>query len=113
MIRSLYLREDGEGQIDLGADGLLAALQDASGVLWVDISCEAAQACEPILRETFGFHPLAVEDALEEAHVPKVDDWGQYLYLALHAVALDQEEGERLHTRELDVFLGSNSTLFF
>jgi hypothetical protein len=26
------------------------------------------------LRETFGFHPLAVEDALQEVHVPKLDD---------------------------------------
>jgi Mg2+ and Co2+ transporter CorA len=36
-----------------------------------------------------GFHPLAVDDALEEAHVPKVDDWEEYLYLALHAVVFD------------------------
>jgi magnesium transporter len=74
----------------------------------VDISCEATETCEPILRETFGFHPLAVDDALEEKHVPKVDDWDRYLYLALHAVVFDQQRDEQLDTLELDIFLGRN-----
>jgi magnesium transporter len=85
-----------------------AALQDAEGLLWVDFAGEPPDACEPILRETFGFHPLAVDDALEEVHVPKVDDWGQYVYLVLHAVILDQQDDGRVSTLELDVFLGKN-----
>jgi len=61
------------------------------------------------LRETFGFHPLAVDDALEEVHVPKLDDWGQYLYLVLHAVAFEEgPDGTYMDTLELDVFLGHN-----
>jgi magnesium transporter len=78
------------------------------GLLWIDLVSEPPDACRPILRETFGFHPLAVEDALEEAHVPKVDDWGQYVYLVLHAVAFDPQGNEPLNTLELDVFLGKN-----
>jgi Mg2+ and Co2+ transporter CorA len=42
------------------------------------------QEAESILRKTFGFHPLAIDDALREAHIPKLDDWGQYL--VLHSV---------------------------
>jgi magnesium transporter len=108
MIRALYRTQDGYIRTDLRPDEFAAALRDAQGLLWVDISCEAAETCEPILREIFGFHPLAVDDALEEKHVPKVDDWGQYLYLALHAVVFDQQHDERLDTLELDIFLGQN-----
>jgi magnesium transporter len=53
---------------------------------------------------------LAVEDALQESHVPKLDDWGDYLYIVLHAVVFDRQAGEGSHidTVELDAFLGHN-----
>jgi magnesium transporter len=108
MIRSVYRTQDGRIRTDLKPDAFTTALQDASGLLWVDFSGEPPEKCEPILRQTFGFHPLAVDDALEEAHVPKVDDWGQYLYLVLHAVVFDQRDDEPVNTLELDVFLGKN-----
>jgi magnesium transporter len=107
MIRSLYRARDGHVRTGLEPDAYGIALQDPDGLLWVDLDNEPAEVCEPILRETFGFHPLAVDDALEESHIPKVDDWGEYLYLVLHAVALDEGKG-RLDTLELDLFLGKN-----
>jgi magnesium transporter len=62
---------------------------------------------EHIMRDVFGFHQLAIEDALTETHVPKVDDWGDYLYIVLHDVHFDvQQEDIDLH--ELDIFLGRN-----
>jgi len=108
MIRSLYRTQDGQIRTDLKSDEFRAALQDMEGLLWVDLVSEPPDACRPILRNTFGFHPLAVDDALEEAHVPKVDDWGEYIYLVLHAVVFDQEAAEPLNTLELDVFMGKN-----
>jgi magnesium transporter len=108
MIRSLRYTHDGLLSADLPLEGLPDALGDAGGLLWVDFSNELADVCEPILRETFGFHPLAVDDALAESHTPKVDDWGGYIYLALHAAALDEEEDGLVDTLELDVFMGRN-----
>jgi magnesium transporter len=108
MIHSAYRAQDGYLRTDLKPDEFATALQDVEGLLWIDLVSEPPDACRPILRETFGFHPLAVEDALEEAHVPKVDDWGQYVYLVLHAVAFDPQGNEPLNTLELDVFLGKN-----
>ena len=108
MIRSLYYTHDDRVRTDLTPDAFTVVLQDTQGLLWVDLSCESPETCEPILREAFGFHPLAVDDALAESHAPKVDDWGQYLYLALHAVVFDPKEDVQLDTLELDVFLGRN-----
>jgi magnesium transporter len=85
-----------------------ASLADPRSLLWVDFSDEPDASCEAILRDTFGFHPLAIDDAIRESHVPKVDDWGKYLYLVLHGVSLEFEGGETLETRELDIFLGPN-----
>jgi magnesium transporter len=49
-----------------------------------------------------------VDDAIQETHVPKVDDWGGYLYIVLHAVHFASNESYKLTTRELDIFLGPN-----
>lgn len=108
MIRALYRSSDGIRRDDLEPVDFPAALKDPDGILWVDFEGTQPQEDEPILLQTFGFHPLAVDDALQESHVPKVDDWDQYLYLVLHAITFDREDGGRLDTLELDVFLGKN-----
>lgn len=108
MIRSLLRHPDGRVETGLAAKDFGAALTDPSGLLWVDFEGEAPDVCEPILRESFGFHPLAIDDALQETHIPKVDDWGPYLYLALHAVHMGNTVDGELGTRELDLFLGEN-----
>jgi magnesium transporter len=110
MIRSLYRTPDGKLRTDLQPDEFAVALTDSRGLLWVDFSGTPPEEDAPILLNIFGFHPLAVDDALQESHVPKVDDWGQYLYIVLHAVVFDKDaqDGEHVDTLELDVFVGKN-----
>jgi magnesium transporter len=110
MIRTCFLASDGQIRSHLEPEEFATALQDERGVLWVDFQGEPPAVCEPILRETFHFHPLAVDDALQETHVPKVDDWTEYLYVVLHAIVFDRnaEDGEHVDTLELDIFLGRN-----
>ena len=106
MIRTLYRAPDGSVRTDVAPDQYAALLAEPGGLLWVDLLGEPNEVCEPILHDTFGFHPLAVEDALQQSHVPKVDDWGPYLYLVLHAMVYHAADGDQLSTRELDLFLG-------
>ena len=108
MIQSLHRTSTGDVQTGLTLESLALALQDTEGLLWLDFCEEPVESCEPILSEVFGFHPLAVADALEESHVPRVDDWGTYLYINLHAITFDRQAEEPLSTAELDVFLGRN-----
>ena len=108
MIRSLYHAGDGHLAHDLSKDDLATAVQDTEGLLWLDLMDEPRDVCRPILHEAFGFHPLAVDDALVETHVPKVDDWDEYLYLVLHGVRYDSVDDGGLETLELDIFLGKN-----
>jgi len=74
----------------------------------MDFEATAADIDEKLLTELFGFHPLAVDDALQETHVSKVDDWGGYLYIVLSPVVFEKTNGSFLEIRELDVFLGKN-----
>jgi magnesium transporter len=103
---------DGAGEIHLDwpREGIAQAIADRKGTLWVDIeNAETAshQEAEALLRDVFGFHALAVEDAIDESHIPKIDDWGEYVYLVFHGTSIDPRTDElRLH--ELDIFLGPN-----
>jgi len=108
MKRALFRTHDGHLQLDIPLDGLRAAVEDRGGLLWIDFEGEPNESCEPILRDVFGFHPLAIDDALQESHLPRVDNWDSFLYLVVHAVTLDRKDGPSLETLELDVFLGSN-----
>lgn len=107
MIRLLVRLPGGDLRSDVAVETLPRRLRRRGSLVWLDFLAEPPEACEPILRRFFGFHPLAIDDALQESHVPKVDDWGDYLYLALHAVNLDPA-GEELGSVELDAFLGRN-----
>jgi magnesium transporter len=108
MTRILYRRADGTMDPSLGPEGIPSALMDPGGLLWVDFLNESDESCERILRDVFHFHPLAIDDALRESHVPKVDDWGTYLYLVLHAVDFLPAADPQLVSRELDIFAGPN-----
>ncbi|MCC6441853.1 MAG: magnesium/cobalt transporter CorA [Armatimonadetes bacterium] len=108
MIRSLYRTPEGHYRAGLRTEEFGDVLQQEEGLLWVDFQGEPPESCEPILRNTFRFHPLAIDDALQESHVPKVDDWGEYLYLVFHALNFRPQSENCLETLEVDVFLGDN-----
>lgn len=109
-VRVIYRDGTGSIQTDWPVERLAEAVADEKGVVWVDIDDRGASAVEKVealLRDVFGFHPLAIEDALRETHVPRVDDWGSHLYIVFHAIEYDPKSS-RVVGHELDVFLGMN-----
>ena len=79
MIRTLYHLPGQELRSDLPVKEFAALLKEPDGLLWVDFDAEPDASAESILTGIFRFHPLAVDDALEETHTPKIDDWGEYI----------------------------------
>lgn len=107
MIRMICRYADGRVEIDAPIDALPRLLSDHSAQVWLDIQGTSNGEYERILTEVFHFHPLAVEDALQDTHVPKLDDYASYLYLVFHIVGPGNEPMD-IDTQEVDVFLGSN-----
>jgi magnesium transporter len=107
MLRALYYNGNTDLLAEITPTGYTDAIQNKTGILWVDFSGEDPEPTEQILLHTFRFHPLAIDDALRETHVPKVDDWESYLYIAMHAISFTSGE-EDIEGIELDIFLGDN-----
>jgi magnesium transporter len=108
MIRSLYFLPSKPARTDIPPAEFPSLLRNKRGLLWVDFTSEPPEASLPVLQ-SFNFHPLAIDDALQETHAPKIDDWGDYLYIVLNYMHLVQApEPWDTEVDELDVFLGRN-----
>lgn len=105
MIRSAHFSPNKPPRTDIPPEEFPRLIKDRRGLLWVDFSGETPEASLPVL-ESFGFHPLAIDDALQEIHSPKVDDWDEYLYIVLNYMMVSADWESAID--ELDVFVGRN-----
>lgn len=56
---------------------------------WLDLDDGGNPATTALLRDRFGFHPLAVEDADHFGQRPKIDDYDDFTYLVVHGARGD------------------------
>ncbi|MDZ7360534.1 MAG: magnesium/cobalt transporter CorA [candidate division KSB1 bacterium] len=90
--------------------GVRQAFQDGT-LYWLDIE-DPTESEEEVLWEIFNFHHLAIEDCIATHQYPKIDDYGDYLYLIVHAIEYDKT-ASAFRTSELDVFLTERFLLTF
>lgn len=79
---------------------------DSGRTVWVDLA-EPTDDEGRVLTEVFHFHDLAVESALRRETHPKIESYGDYLYLVLHGINFHKDE-HAFDTHETDFFLGAN-----
>jgi magnesium transporter len=72
--------------------------------VWVNLQCPTEEEAR-ILAEPFGFHELAIEDALKEIQTPKIESYDDHLYLILHGIDFSAAK-HIFATHEVDIFLG-------
>jgi magnesium transporter len=107
MIRILCREPDGTIVDDVLLARLPELLKDPRTSAWIDLTKPTHREFLQVLDDVFHFHPLAIEDAVQDSHVPKVDDYGSYLYLVFHTFGLGDEPMD-IESREMDIFLGAN-----
>jgi magnesium transporter len=70
---------------------------------WLDVTAPTGRDIDA-LRDLFGFHPLALEDAVEFGQRPKLDRYGDYIFLVFYG-ARDLASGEANLLREVQMFV--------
>ena len=78
---------------------------------WIDLESEDEPSTCAAL-EAFGIHPLVVEDMVLETNRPKVDDYGDYLYLVVHSARWEPGE-DRPSMREVDMVVGLHALVTY
>jgi magnesium transporter len=95
-------------------------LLQKEGIFWVDLDDPLEAEEETILVSLFDLHPLAVEDCQkgreDEGHLPKVEDFGDYLFVIFNPVekVVVEEDGNRrfdIRTTQLSAFLSKRALI--
>ena len=60
-------------------------LLESSARFWLDLAGLDQDTATALLRDTFGFHPLAVKDAEQFGQRPKLDSYDDYALLVVYA----------------------------
>ncbi|HEX5036196.1 MAG TPA: magnesium/cobalt transporter CorA [bacterium] len=109
---SIVTYKDGEGSQNIRDPATIRGLvADKSRVVWVDIEKPTPNEID-LLDIAFNFHPLTIDDCLSPRHQPKIDHYGEYLFLIFHEV-LPQSSEKEFKTAELDMYLGKNYLVTF
>lgn len=80
----------------------LAGLLAGPGFVWVDLSSEPDTGIHQV-GAILGLDPLSIDDVIDVAVLPKVDEHPRYLFTVIHGVVTGDG---RLTTTELDMFIG-------
>ncbi|HET7477881.1 MAG TPA: magnesium/cobalt transporter CorA [Rubrobacteraceae bacterium] len=95
---------------EVGLEELPGYLADKRALIWCDIYSTQGGQHGPygrLLSGVFGFDELTVEDCFTRSHLPKVDIYEDYLFVALFSFHLS-EKTRRVQTVEVDMYFGEN-----
>ena len=89
----------------------LPALDDAV-VYWINVERWGDSGVVEAVGDRFGIHPLILEDILNDMQRPKVDDFGEYLFIVVKMLDYDAQE-ESVRAEQLSLILRSNVVISF
>jgi len=78
-------------------------------VIWVQVTGLGHAESIQQIGETFGVHPLALEDIVNTGQQPKLEEYGENLFIVLQAVA----KAEHLQLSQIGIYMGRGFVLIF
>ncbi|WP_313950270.1 magnesium/cobalt transporter CorA [Accumulibacter sp.] len=107
MLINCVAYREGSKLADLDIEQISDYLTDPDCFVWVALRDATAEELETMRRQ-FDLHPLAIEDANHGHQRPKVEEYGDGLFAAIHQLSF--EDGE-IAVSELSIFVGCNFIL--
>lgn len=88
------------------------ALRDTPGVSWINVT--GLHEVEKLAQfgAAFGLHPLVLEDIPNTDQRPKLDDYGEYLYIVIKRLGNGTPANE-ISTEQISLILGRNLVISF
>ena len=85
-------------------------LHEPDQFVWIGVH-EPDEALLRALQQAFGLHDLAVEDALRAHQRPKLEEYGESLFVVLRTAQLERDGGCQVAFGETHVFVGPRYVL--
>ena len=106
---------DGDHLEEKVVEGLeeCASCRDKPTTTWIHVDgIHDIQLLER-LGAIFHLHPLSMEDILNTDQRPKVDDYGNYIYVVLKTFSLSDDTKEEIRSEQISLVFGANFLLSF
>jgi len=107
MLVNCVAYEEGRKLADIDKREISSYLTRPGCFIWVALRDAIPQELEE-MREEFGLHELAVEDAQHGHQRPKMEEYGDSLFVVLTTIEI---AGDDLKLGEIDIFAGRNYIL--
>lgn len=85
-------------------DDVSEHITDPANFIWIELKSPDSETIRK-LGEEFGLHELALEDAISTRQRPKLEEYGEHLFIAIRTLQLWQE---RVEMGETHIFAGDN-----
>ncbi len=111
-IRILDYDEEHLQEVEIETVDECLPFKDKPTVTWINV--EGIHEVEVLERfgDCFGLHPLTVEDVLNTDQRPKVEDFGEYIYIVLRMISYNDDRDE-IVTEQTSLILGPNFVISF
>lgn len=96
------LYRDGRFVADIDLARPIPHVEKSGDFIWIGLFDPDDGALKRI-QEHFGLHPLAVEDALDSRHLPKMEPYGDHLFLVVRTAHLN---GDKIEYGNTAIFVG-------
>ena len=90
----------------------LARLNAASGVSWVNVTGLGTESVLQEIASTFGVHPLAMEDVVNTHQRPKVEEYGEHIFVVLRLPHVD-DSTNAVTIEQIAIYAGDGFVLTF
>lgn len=108
MLINCVAYQEGKKLADIDVADISLYVSRPDCFVWVALR-DATDAELATLQNEFGLHDLAVEDSRHGHQRPKVEEYGDTLFVVMHSVELNAVD--ELHVGEVSVFVGGNFVL--
>ena len=86
--------------------------KDTDSVTWINVEGIHRSEILEKLGECYGLHPLVLEDIMATDQRPKMEDFGDYMFIVLKMIKYNAENGG-LEIEQVSLILGKNFVLSF
>ncbi len=107
MLINCVAYQEGKKLSDITVEAISDYIQIPDCFVWVALREPEREELE-VMQEEFGLHELAVEDAQRGQQRPKIEEYGDSLFVVVRTVELD---GMDLNEGEVDIFVAENYVL--
>jgi len=107
MLINCAVYQEGQKLSDIPVEEISNWLTKPDCLTWVALR-DASLAEMTQMQEEFGLHPLAIEDATHGHQRPKIEEYGDIVFVVMHLLEMHQDE---ILVGEVAIFVGPNFVL--